>query len=481
MELHITIEGRKDLAGQLYRQLAEAIKTGRLADGQQLPPSRLLAEQLGVSRKTVSEAYNRLTLDKLLEGRIGAGSYVRAPSGQRMKREATTTLAAAETIRKWDSLATPLREPPESRSRYDFVGGRTTPAHFPKEEWRRCVLHALREEEAMRGRYSSTAGLPALREAIARHIAFSRGVRCTAADIVVTSGAQQALDLLARVLLEPGSVVAMEDPCYPVARQLLASHGARIASVPVDGEGLVVDQVPADARLIYVTPAHQFPLGMPMSVPRRQALLERAAQIGAIIIEDDYDSEFRYEGRPTDSLQNMDTQGLVAFVGTFSKVLLPELRLGYVVLPPALQNAVLNAKHLQDWHTNTLNQHALAKFIEDGYLQKHIRRCHDIFSSRRARMLQLFGQEMSEWFRVVPATAGFHMSAMAVAEVDIDLLIRLAHRAEVGLHPLSIFYHDLPAQAGLFLGYGAIDTMDIETALLRVRDILRQLARTADQ
>jgi GntR family transcriptional regulator/MocR family aminotransferase len=475
MELHITIEGRKDLAGQLYRQLSDAIRSGRLADGQQLPPSRLLAEQLGVSRKTVSEAYSRLTLDKLLEGRIGAGSYVRAPHEPRTRREATPDLASADTLRKWDQKATPFRLSPESRSRYDFAGGHSTPGQFPKEEWRRCVLHALRQDETMRGRYSNTAGLPVLREAIARHISFSRGVRCGPADIVVTNGAQQALDLLARVLLEPGSVVAMEDPCYPVAHQLFASHGARIVSVPVDEEGIVVDRIPSDARLIYTTPAHQFPLGIPMSVTRRQALLQRAAQIGAIVVEDDYDSEFRYEGRPTDSLQSMDTQGLVAFVGTFSKVLMPELRLGYVVLPPALLNAVLNARHLQDWHSNTLSQHALARFIEEGYLQKHIRRCHDIYSSRRERLLRLFADELAAWFRVVPANAGYHLSALAVAEVDVDMLVRLAHRAEVGLHPLAAFYYEQLPRAGLFMGYGAIDTMDIETALLRVRDILRQM------
>jgi GntR family transcriptional regulator/MocR family aminotransferase len=481
MELHITIEGRKDLAVQLYRQLSDAIRSGRLADGQQLPPSRLLAEQLGVSRKTVSEAYSRLTLDKLLEGRVGAGSYVRAPSELRTRQDASPTLASAEIVRKWDQLSTPFRQPPETRSRYDFIGGRATPSHFPMDEWRRCVMHALRQDETIRGRYSQAAGLPALREAIARHVSFSRGVRCGATDIVVTNGAQQALDLLGRVLLEPGSVVAMEDPGYPIARQLFASQGARIAGVPVDAEGIIVDLIPADARLIYVTPAHQFPLGMPMSVARRQALLARAAQIGAIVIEDDYDSEFRYEGRPTDSLQSMDTQGLVAFVGTFSKVLLPELRLGYVVLPPALLNAVLNARHLQDWHSNTLNQHALAKFIEDGYLQKHIRRCHDIYSSRRARLLGLFADELAPWFAVVPATAGYHLSALAVAEIDLDMLIRLAHRAEVGLHSLAIFYAEVPPRAGLFMGYGAIDTMDIETALLRVRDILRQMGGTADQ
>ncbi|MGO4377281.1 MocR-like pyridoxine biosynthesis transcription factor PdxR [Pseudoduganella sp. RAF53_2] len=481
MELHITIEGRKDLAGQVYRQLSDAIRSGRLADGQQLPPTRLLAEQLGVSRKTVAEAYSRLTLDKLLEGRIGAGSFVRTPAEPRLQRTVTPALASADILQKWEKLHTPLRVTPEGRSRFDFIGGRGTQSHFPAEEWRRCLLYALRQESEKRGLYSQTEGLPILREAIARHVSFARGVRADGGNVMVTSGAQQALDLLSRLLLEPGSVVAMEDPGYPAARGLFAAQGARIASVPVDDEGMVVEHIPADARLIYVTPAHQLPLGMPMSVARREALLARAAQIGAVIIEDDYDSEFRYEGRPTDSLQSMDTQGLVAFVGTFSKVLLPELRLGYVVLPPALRNAALKAKYLLDCHPNTLTQHALAKFIEDGYLLKHIRRSHGIYATRRERLMRLFADELSPWFRAVPVTAGFHISALAEPGVDVEMLIRLAHRAEVGLHSLADFYTEMPPRQGLFMGYGAIDVMDIETALLRVRDILLQLDEAAGQ
>ncbi|MES2257556.1 MAG: PLP-dependent aminotransferase family protein [Pseudomonadota bacterium] len=473
MELHIVIEGRKDLAGQLYRQLGDAIRSGRLAEGQQLPPSRLLAEQLGLSRKTVSEAYSRLTLDKLLVGRVGAGSFVQAPATPRAPRRAGDDLASADIVRKWDSMATPLRHPlPEGRSRYEFIGGYATPGHFPLDEWRRCVLHALRQDAALRGRYSQAEGVAALREAIARHIAFSRGVACSAANVVVTNGAQQALDLLGRVLLEPGCVVAVEDPGYPAARLLFASQGAAVVGVPLDDEGIVVERIPPGTRLIYVTPAHQFPLGMPMSVARRHALLARAREIGAIIIEDDYDSAFRYEGRPTDSLQSLDRHGRVAFVGTFSKVLLPELRIGYMVLPESILNAALTVKHLSDWHTSTMNQHALAKFIDDGYLLKHIRRCQAIYASRRERLQAIFAQELRPWFELVPATAGFHLAALCRKEIDIDLLLRLARRADVGLYALANFYYDQAPRQGLFLGYGAIETLDIAPALERVRDIL---------
>ncbi|WP_317201690.1 PLP-dependent aminotransferase family protein [Janthinobacterium sp.] len=476
MELHIVMDGERDLAGQVYRQLAAAIRAGRLGDGQQLPPSRLLAEQLGVSRKTVTQAYLRLAREQLLDGRVGVGSFVRAPPATRPAPPPAAELASAAVLRKWAGVATPLRRDlPPARSRYEFLGGSTTPAHFPQDAWRRCVLHALRQDALTRGRYGPTEGLPALREAIAGHVAFSRGLSCTAAQVLVTNGTQQALDLLGRLLLEPGSVVAVEEPGYPMARQLFASQGARVLGVPVDADGMLVERIPDGVSLIYVTPTHQFPLGMPMSLARRHALLERARRIGAIVVEDDYDSAFRYEGRPDDALQSLDRHGIVAFVGSFSKVLLPELRLGYVVLPPALLAPALTVKHLCDWHSATMPQHALAKFIGDGHLLKHIRRCRAIYAARRARLRHWFAGPLAAWFTLVPATAGFHVAALAAEGVDVELLIRLARRADVGLYPLMPFYHDGPARPGLVFGYGAIDAIDIDAALGRVRAILRQM------
>jgi len=476
MELHIVIEGKKDLGGQLYRQLGDAIRSGRLADGQQLPPSRLLAAQLGLSRKTVSEVYTRLTQERLVIGRVGKGSFVSAPRDAQPRRQSAHSLASAATIARWDAMPLPLRVPfPEGRSRYEFVGGCISPGLFPHDEWRRCMLHGLRQDARHGGVYSLTQGVPELRAAIAHHAAYARGVVGTAASVVVTNGAQQALDLLGRVLLEPGSVVAIEEPGYPAARRLFESQGAQVIGIGVDDEGMLADAIPPGTRLIYATPAHQFPLGMPMSAARRAALLARALEIGAIIIEDDYDSEFRYEGRPTDSLQSMDKHGVVVFIGTFSKVMAPELRLGYAVLPEALLNAVLTAKRLNDWHTASAPQYALAKFIADGSLARHIRRCSAIYASRRERLRALFGRELAPWFELVPASAGFHLAALCRRPVDLDLLVRLARRAEVGLYSLSNFYAGPTTRAGLFLGYGAIETLDIDVALLRVRDILAQM------
>jgi GntR family transcriptional regulator/MocR family aminotransferase len=433
MELHVVINGRKDLAGQLYQQLRGAIESGRLTAGTQLPPSRLLAEQLGISRKTISDTYAQLTYENFLTGVIGKGTYVNARPAQIQRKQSHSELASAEVIESWRNLPVFLRHPTLQGSlRYDFIGGATSKGQFPHDDWRRCVSHAMRQMAVSKGFYSVPEGLPALRNAIARHIAFSRGINCQDEDIVVCNGAQQALDLITRVLIRPGSLVAMEEPGYPPARLLLQAQGAHVAGVPVDAEGLCVAQIPEGTRLIYTTPSHQFPLGMPMGAQRRADLLARAHDLGALVIEDDYDSEFRYEGRPNDALQSLDQNGRVAFIGSFSKTISPELRLGYLIAPPSIVEAVATAKHLSDWHTAVPAQIALAKFIAEGELQKHIRRCHTVYAARRERLMQRFNGDLAPWFEPVPTQAGFHLAALARRPLDMDMLLKLARRVDVG-------------------------------------------------
>ncbi|TDF81503.1 PLP-dependent aminotransferase family protein [Pseudomonas sp. H9] len=475
MELHINLQGRKGLADQLYQQLRDGIDSGRLAAGTQLPPTRLLAEQLGVSRKTVADAYSRLTYDNLLSGKVGKGTFITPTSTRQTASTAPLPLASASTLEKWRSRSNLLADLAPSTLRYDFIGGASSKVQFPFDDWRRCNQYALRQIRRGSARYAAHQGLPELREAIARHIAFARGVHCTGADVLVCNGAQQALDLIARVLIEPGSQVAMEDPGYTPARQLFLAQGAQVQYVPVDDQGMCVEQVADGTQLIYVTPSHQFPLGMPMSQARRQALLARAAALGAIIIEDDYDSEFRYQGLPSDSLQSLDSHGLVAYVGTFSKTLLPELRLGYTIMPPALREALCIAKQLTDWHTPTLSQWALARFISEGALLKHIRRVHEVYSARRQRLLQGLQSDLAPWFEVVPATAGYHLSALAKGDLDVEFLISMARKVEVGLYSLAPFHAQVPLRSGLLLGFGAIELLDIDPALDRVRDTLQRL------
>ncbi|MEE1886768.1 MocR-like pyridoxine biosynthesis transcription factor PdxR [Pseudomonas carassii] len=477
MELHIRLEGRKGLADQLYQQLRAGIDSGHLAAGTQLPPTRLLAEQLGVSRKTVAEAYSRLTYDNLLSGVVGRGTFITPRHTLRQSDSDSIPLAAAETLERWRQRATVLgRRALDAPSRYDFIGGASSKAQFPYDHWRSCMNYALRRSQRHPDRQFSAQGLPELREAIAHQIAFTRGIQCEARDVLVCNGAQQALDLIARVLVEPGCKVAMEDPGYPPARQLFLALGARLQSVPVDDQGLCVEQIEDGTRLIYVTPSHQFPLGMPMAEPRRQALLARAAELGALIIEDDYDCEFRYQGPAAEALQRLDRHGLVAYVGTFSKTLLPELRLGYAVLPPAVLQAACVAKHLSDWHSPSLQQWALARFISEGHLNKHIRRCHEVYSARRERILARLGGDLAPWFDAVPASAGFHLSALAKPGVDVELLINLARKVEVGLYSLAPFFSEAPVRPGLLFGFGAIELLDIDPALDRVGDTLQRLS-----
>ena len=476
MELHVVIEGSRDLAGQLYRQLHDAIRAGLLPADEQLPPSRLLAAQLGVSRKTVSEVYARLTFEKLLVGRVGKGTFVAPQLSLRPAGPPTPPLAAHEQIESWRTLVLPLRHPaPAGTARYEFIGGAPSTDLFPHADWRRCTLHALRAQARSRDLYGPAEGLPALRAAIARHVAFARGVRCQPEQVVVTAGAQQAFDLIAKVLVEPGATVAVEEPGYPQSRLALAARGARVVGVPVDAHGLIAEAIPSDARLIVTTPAHQFPLGMPMAPERRQTLLERARALGAIVVEDDYDSEFRYEGRPTDSLQGLDDSGRVVFVGTFSKTLSPALRLGYAIAPEPVAQALAAARHLTDWAPPTLAQATLAKFMDEGSLQKHLRRCHAAYTERRAALLRRFGDDLAPWFELVPAQAGFHLAALARRPIDLPTLLTLARRVDVGLYPLAPFHHDTAPRSGLILGFGAIDARDIDPALDRVRDVLAQL------
>lgn len=477
MELHILIDGRKDLSGQVVRQLRAAIKEGRLAPGEQLPPSRLLASQLQLARKTVADAYARLVLDGLLATRVGRGTYVAERVPASAPAAAPILASPPAALAHWQALPTPLRHPhPDAHSRFEFIGGQPARAPFPHDEWRRCILAGLRADAARHGRYAETEGVAALRQAIAGFIGFTRGVRCTAAEVLVTHGAQQALDLLARVLVTPGDVVAVEEPGYPPARQLFASRGARVVPVPVDAEGLRVDAIPADARLVYVTPSHQFPLGMPLSAARRQALLDHAHKHGAIVVEDDYDSAFRHAATAQASLQAMDRSGCVVYVGTFSKVMMPEIRAGYLVAPPALVSALATAKYLADGHSATLVQHALAGFIDNGGLARHIRRCHAAYAARRERLLVRLDGDLSPWLEPIPTTVGFHLSAWLRRALDVDLLCRLARRAEVGLYPLAPFYAGPTLRQGLLFGFGAIDSIDIDEALDRVLAILRTLA-----
>ncbi|MGF6770062.1 GntR family transcriptional regulator/MocR family aminotransferase [Paraburkholderia sp. GAS199] len=492
MDIHIAVEGRHDLAGQIYRQLRAGILEGRLAGGTRLPSTRDLATQLGVSRKTTLDVFERLLSEGYLNARAGSGTFVadgleRLPSERSphvreaesaRERPKTRSNAAARAQPLWEQMPATLPLPrPLASSTQDFVGGVTDKAQFPFDVWRRCVNHALRTQARGRGVYRDAAGEQELRLAISRYLAFNRAVASNWEDVFVTQGAQHALDLVARVTLRSGDIAAIEDPGYPPAHACFTAAGARVVPVPVDAEGLVVSKLPDKARLVYVTPSHQFPLGMPMSLERRVELLEWAQKRGAVIIEDDYDCEYRFEGRPMEPLKSLDRAGLVAYVGTFSKTIFPELRVGYVVPPASLLVPVFKARQIADWHGCTLTQTALASFMLNGDFAKHLRRMHKLYAARRAMLLDHLQGALAPWFEPIVPTAGIHMAAHLSAPLTEAAVVDAAQQASIGLYGLAPFHQRVKARPGLMFGYGCISIDEIDTALTRLAAILPRLAR----
>lgn len=484
MDVHLTIHGRHDLAGQLYRQLRTAILDGRLVPGERLPSTRDLALQIGVSRKTTLDVFERLVAEGYLQSRPGSGTFV-AEAAEGLRARTPPASAAAQLgsptppVRRFD---TPWNEVPavlpmpRANVVYDFAGGVTEKRLFPFDAWRRCVAHALRQQARGRGGYHDPGGDQALRLAVSRYLAFNRAVVCAWADIIVTHGAQQAIDLIARVLVRPGDTVAVEDPGYPPVRIALQALGANVVPVPVDAQGLVVEALPPQARLVYVTPSHQFPLGMPMSLARRAQLLDWAQRHDALIVEDDYDSEFRFDGRPMESLKSLDAAGCVAYVGTFSKTIFPELRIGYMVPPASLVAPLRHAKQVADWHSESLMQAALAKFMLDGDFAKHLRRMHKEYAARRTALLRHLRGPLAPWLAPLPSAAGIHMAARVQARLPEAELLQIAHSVGVGLYGTARMFVAQPPQPGLLLGYGHVNVAEIDTALGKLAEALGKVA-----
>lgn len=512
VDFHVSLAGRGDLAARIYRQLVDAILDGRLRAGERLPPTRELARRLEVSRNTVALAYERLSAEGFLEGRAGAGTFVTArpmpirtatagspATGRsgRPREDRSEGDGGAGPRRLWREIPVPLRSEEAPEPTYDFRLGAPDPELFPLATWRRLVARELRPSAIRAGTYGDPSGHAGLRAAITRYVGISRSVRAEPDDVLVTQGAQQALDLIGRVLIEPGDHVAVEEPGYPPARLLFRSLGARVTGVPVDSEGLDVAAIPPAVRLVYVTPSHQFPLGAPMSLERRTALLAWARRRGGTVIEDDYDSEFRFGGRPLEPLQSLDRDGRVIYVGSFSKTLLPMLRVGFLIAPASLRAALRSAKRLTDWHGDVITQAALARFIDEGLLGRQIRKATREYAARRELIITALLRDFAGLFRPVPSAAGLHLCARLVPgsgtervtqgaagradqsagtgvgtsadiDVDIDAALARARAAGVAVESLASYYGEAPAQQGLVLGYGRIQTERIEEGLRRL-------------
>ena len=470
MDLFIRLEGRSDLARQIYRQIRQAIVDGTLARGTRLPATRELATRLSVSRNTVSVAYEWLVAEGLLSGQQGAGSFVERNAIARGAEPRAGAAIRHRTI--WNRFTPPA--PRATSPRFDFGVGMPDGALFPYADWRRAMARQIRASR-LTSQYAEPAGHPGLCESIARHVAVSRGVRVEPNDVIVTNGAQQAFDLIARVLLGRGSTVALENPGYPMVRILMESMEANVVSIPVDDEGLVVDALPKNAALVYVTPSHQFPMGMPMSNERRIALLQWAERRNSVIIEDDYDSEFRFGGRPLETLQAADRNGRVIYVGSFSKSLLPALRLGFLIAPPSLRNPLRAAIHATNWFAQWPAQAALATYIDEGHLARHIRKMRRVYSERHAIISTILQKDFSRWLVTIPAVTGMHLTATLRSRLrqhERELAARAATRG-VAFDLLTTYWTGR-SRPGLVLGYGSIATGDVEEGLRRLRECFEE-------
>ena len=466
LAIALPAHGSRTLTHALHGQLLAAIRAGRLAPGLRLPATRALAQHLGISRNSVVAAYELLAAEGHVAARGGSGHYVAAAPARGLARVTPTRSRERVLNASHRDLPPPADMVDPPRARFDFRLGVPDTAALPFDAWRRLSARALRRLARQAPGYAGPAGQPALRAAIAAHASLTRAVACAADDVLVTDGAQQAFDLLARVLVTPGkTVVAIEDPGYPPTRAAFAAAGAVIVPVPVDDEGLRVDQLPRAAQIVCVTPSHQFPLGCVLSAARRRALLEFARRRGAVIVEDDYDGEFRFENRPLDALQTLDDDASVLYVGTFSKSLFPALRLGFVIAPPWARAALLLARQRAGWHGNLHAQDTLAAFITEGHLARHVRRMRATYGERRRVLLAGIARELGRWLAPVPGCAGLHVGTRAIVDIDLAAVVERARALGVNVDRSGRYAIGDDVPDGLLFGYGAIESADIAPAL----------------
>ena len=464
---------------QIYVELRHAILDGRLRPGQRIPSTRSLAVDLGVSRLPVLSAYEQLVHEGYLAGRTGSGTFV-SPSipDHLLRSPAARRLASTKRSGAVPRERPVLNQPSPSNwilPLVPFQAGLPALDLFPRAAWARLMARQVRAETAEHMAYADPAGLRGLRVAIAEHLRASRGVRCVADQVLIVPGSQAALRLAASTLLEPNDRVAIEEPGYFGAKRALRAGGAQMVPVPVDADGLQVDALErrgTDIRAVYVTPSHQYPLGMTMSASRRFALLDWAARRQAWIIEDDYDSEFRYVSRPVGALQGMEAHDRVIYLGTFSKSLFPAVRVGYVVVPPTLVTRFLESRFAFDMFPPTLYQRALTEFLRQGHFARHLRRMRSAYLERRDALLRGLALHCDDLALVHNSDAGLHVTVLLREGADDhDVAMRLGRRG-IATSSLSKSYLGPARRQGLLLGFGCASPDRLFEATRILGDVL---------
>ncbi len=491
--LWVKLDGDGALHRQLYRALRSAILDGRLGPEQRLPSTRSFAHELGLSRNTVLQAIDQLVAEGYAAGRVGSGTYVAAvlprPAAPARTLHATKSAVATNDHDVAPRLSATgerlVQDAPPGRASwspwqellpYDFRYGEPSYADLPMDTWTRLLGRRARRLSARRLAYQAPGGAVELREALAGYLARARGVVCSPEQVIIVNGSQQAVDLTARLLVDPGDPVVLEEPHYTGFSFCLNAAGARLVYIGVDEHGLRTGDLEAveDARLVCVTPSHQYPAGAVLSLPRRLALIDWAARHDSYVLEDDYDGEFRFDAKPIECLQALDRSGRVIYAGTASKLLFPALRIGWLVAPPALVPYYLNAKALADTGTPSVEQLALADFITEGHLERHARRARIRTGARRAVLLDVVDAELAGRVRVLGASAGLHV-LMQVPDLDARDVSRLRQACRelgVGVYPAAPFYARPPAHAELLLGYAALGEDTIREGIRRLRRAL---------
>lgn len=452
----------------LYAAVRGEILEGRLASGTRLPATRDLAKQYGLSRGTIVNAFEQLRAEGYVEGVVGSGTFVSKVLPDDLFRVARETGATSPMPRQ------PKRRVSEYGRRVRLFSGldarrsrafrANLPALdlFPTTLWAQIAARRLRRVSTSLLVGCDPMGYRPLREAIAAYLGTSRGVRCVPEQVAIVSGAQEALDLVARLLLNPGDRVCMENPGYPGAAIVFEAAGAKIQAMPVDSEGMEMKSAGLrGARLVYVTPGHQFPTGITMSLPRRLALLEWARQSGAVIFEDDYDSEFRYAGRPAPALQGLDRSGLVLFSGTFSKVLFPSLRLGYLVIPPDLVDYFAAAKSVTTRHAPVQEQAVLCDFLSEGHFGRHLRRMREVYAERLSVLLETARRRLEGMLEISSIEAGLQTVGWLRAGIDGESAAKAAATRDVEVIPLSRYTRGNALREALQMGFAAVDPPEI--------------------
>jgi GntR family transcriptional regulator / MocR family aminotransferase len=470
----------KPLHRQVYDAFRTAIVERSVRAGQRVPSTRILALELGISRIPILTAYAQLVGEGYFESRIGAGTVVsRSLPDQVTFPETRGTQPAkvqvgSRRLSKRCANFSPVDNVPWRRGWGAFGVSQVAFGHFPFQVWNALVTRHCRSAHAKSLDYGDPMGSKDLREAIAAYLRTARGVRCEAQQIMVVSGSQQALDISARVFFDPGSRVWMEEPGYRFAREVLAINGCQIVPVPVDYSGMDVAvgiQRCRTARAALVTPSHQYPLGVTMSASRRMQLLDWAQNSQSWIIEDDYDSEYRYESRPIASLQGLDANSRVVYIGTFSKVLFPSLRLGYLVVPPDLIGRFRAVRLAMDIGPSHFFQAVLADFIREGHFSRHIRRMRLLYSERRKVLIDCIREELGFGADVTGGEAGMHLSVTLKGIRDVEVAERASHE-NLWLVPLSTSYIGKPSRHGFILGFGSTEVKDIPDAVRKLRTLL---------